>query len=1539
MTVNGLPTVSRARGYILLPVAIAIALIATIAFMSSRESGMGINMSVSELESTKANYVAQAGLQHALRHTAQQGCGPYTDLLNVPIGSETYSTSLTTDLGATTAYTLPADQDDGIVSAEPDANNGGSVKLNVSFDGVDEERSLIRFDLSSLPPDASILAATMHAYIQTAHTTGTLDVHRVSGDWLESDATWNSMSDQFDSQVLASIPPPPSSGVWVASNLTGLVQAWVNGQSNYGVMFKPSSVNISAKINSRESSFAPYLEIVVGTPPANPAQLKSIGKTAGGGGVTVQRRDVTLYQTPPGYLSLRPDATEGLDTYVYEWKSTWNYGASDEIWVSNYFTDSEAISLLKFNLGRLPRGARVQQATLRLYQHSPSVNGGEVGVHRIKRAWDEGEKSGGAGAGATWIVANSAANWTDPGGDFDTASVATQTVPTGSVGYYEWDISALVQGWASGQFDNQGLALVPAAPATEVYFRSSDYTVPEQRPVLEVSYTCGCDQACLAPQGYGNILMAVVDPTNLVEADQKARDLFESWGYTVNVISGSANQATYDAGVANNDVVFISETVSSHLLGPKLAGAPIGVVSQAGDYNPDLGLATGAALKVGGKIDIVSTDHFITRPFAAGTLPIYSADMEQAIVSGILTAGQQTLAEIGAEGSLVVLDAGAAMQGGGTAAGRRVILPLGTRYRFNWDYLNANGRLLVQRALAWSMGADDTSAGNILLVSAGYVVVEVGTGATTIIPTAQEQLRIDLMESWGFTVNLISDADSQENFDTAVAGNDVAYIPQDITSSNLGTKLVNAPIGVVNEEGEQVDELGFSGDKIFKTLREIDIVDNSHYITQPFALGLLAFSQVDQSVHMLSGQVAPALQTLGQSLNTGSLWEPSLAVLEPGDQLSGGGTAAGRRVQLPWGGGTFDIDLLSDDGRTLMRRAIEWGAQTQGAAQELLFVVADPSALDSSDQAKKSVFQSWGYRVNLIDDDAPVADFDAASLANEVVYVSATAVPESVGAKLYKVAIGVVNGNTGLHDDFGFSTARYVSSTNAPLNTVASHYITQPFGGAPLTLYTADQPSGGAVGTLAAGLEQPGTWSGGALSPLGGLVTLDAGAMNSMAEETAGRRAQMPWDSLDVATLSNDGLTILRRSLEWAGGANIELGPVAHWKLDETTGVIAVDSEGGHDGELGNGPVWTTGQDNGALSFDGLDDYVNLTSDAELDDVFVGGATVMAWINPAGWGGNGYGRIFDKSSSASSTGDGWAIRLNTDNDGLNFGQGFTGGRGWWQAAVGEITLNTWQHIAVVYYAGSVGNDPLIYLNGVPLAVTEVDTPSGDLRSDADLKLTLGNFAGGVTNTFDGVIDDARIYGHMLDESEIAAIAAGGGGGSGPEPGGSCDGTYRDEFNAVSWDGTDGTLDWSANPWVELGESDGVSKGDVRVKNDLSDYQLQIADNDNGGEGVERVADLTGAGTAILSFDYRRKDLDNSGDYVAVYASSNGTAGPWTELPAPRIEGGGTDGSYQPYSRDISAFISANTAIRLRSSPDNGGRDFVFFDNIQVQCTP
>ena len=163
----------------------------------------------------------------------------------------------------------------------------------------------------------------------------------------------------------------------------------------------------------------------------------------------------------------------------------------------------------------------------------------------------------------------------------------------------------------------------------------------------------------------------------------------------------------------------------------------------------------------------------------------------------------------------------------------------------------------------------------------------------------------------------------------------------------------------------------------------------------------------------------------------------------------------------------------------------------------------------------------------------------------------------------------------------------------------------------------------------------------------------------------------------------------------------------------------------------------------------------------------------------------------------------------------------------------------------------------------------------------------------------------------------------------------CNGTYADRFNNPVFNGSNGTIDWSTSPWGEVGESDGPTSGDIRVMSDLGSNRLRLRDNDNGGEGVERQVDLSGAVAAKLIFYYRRNGLDNANDYVKFEISPNGPAGPWTELF--RFQGPGTDAAFQMVEVDISAYASSNTRLRFLTSPSMGGTDTVWIDDVYMKC--
>ena len=492
------------------------------------------------------------------------------------------------------------------------------------------EYALYRFDLSALPAGAQINSASAWLYVTSAgpgggaHPEGPLTVHRVTADWTETGATWDTMSTNFDNAVIATIPAQPQDDVWVSINITAQVQAWVNGgEPNFGILLRPTAEGTHGKYVSREGTAnqRPRLDVIVGTGPATPATITATGTLTGNPSPASDvMRALTRINVPanqPGsYTRLQPGAVIGKDAEIWDQAPNNNYGNAAETWISSASNDTTR-TLLRFNIDAIPAGARILGATLSLDRQSGSGADQPVSAHRIMNMWSEDS--------VTWNRRETSTNWDTAGGDFDSTAVAT--TPVGPVNQrYEWNITPLVQGWADGSYPNYGVALTAAiAGMPGERFYTSDHADPSRWPSLSITYACECGSPCLAPQGTGTVAMVVINPTTLVPADAYKKALFESWGYTVNLIGENANAAAYATAATSNDVFYISETVNSAQVGTRIKDVPVGVVSEDGDYNDDLGFATGSGHTVGAAINVTDTSHYITALFPTGALDIYSA--------------------------------------------------------------------------------------------------------------------------------------------------------------------------------------------------------------------------------------------------------------------------------------------------------------------------------------------------------------------------------------------------------------------------------------------------------------------------------------------------------------------------------------------------------------------------------------------------------------------------------------------------------------------------------------------------------------------------------------------------------------------------------------------------------------------------------------------------------------------------------------------------------------------------------------------------
>jgi len=199
------------------------------------------------------------------------------------------------------------------------------------------------------------------------------------------------------------------------------------------------------------------------------------------------------------------------------------------------------------------------------------------------------------------------------------------------------------------------------------------------------------------------------------------------------------------------------------------------------------------------------------------------------------------------------------------------------------------------------------------------------------------------------------------------------------------------------------------------------------------------------------------------------------------------------------------------------------------------------------------------------------------------------------------------------------------------------------------------------------------------------------------------------------------------------------------WPFDEGTGLTANDGSGnGRNGVLQNGPAWTSpGVVGGCLTFDGVNDYVDLPNDV-FDGLEVG--TIAAWVR---WTDTTYQTWFSAGPSGK-----W-IELRTQ-----------GNRFWiktehsFETYTAVISNPTdWHHLA--YVVGGTGNT--LYVDGVLASPTYLQ---GNASSRVFLasavsgptQYQIGTTVGDNAKAFQGSMDEVRVYGYALSQTEIQTLA-------------------------------------------------------------------------------------------------------------------------------------------------------------------------------------
>ena len=378
-----------------------------------------------------------------------------------------------------------------------DATNYGSSAVLSVYTWPDHKianAGVLKFDLASIPPGATISSATLNLNLTesdaTADPTYTVTVHRIlnknpdltraTGYTYDGANAWTQNSCCYNNIPLAqadisapvdtkAVDKTPGFKAW---DVTSLAQGWLSAPStNFGLLVNSDPSKLRDRYRTFSSSEDPVaanrpsLTVVYTIPASTPP-----GETS-----------AVFSQTGDTFLNL--DAT--------------SYAADATLSIYTWPNDTIANAIvMKFDIGSIPAGSTISSATLHLHLTESDATTDPtytVTVHKIvNKNPDVARATGYTYDGVNPWTPNPCCRNHVPLAQADIGPPADMRTVDKAPGFKQWDVTSIVRDWLGSPASNFGLLLnSDPSKLRDRYrvFSSSEDPAAVNRPYLTVVYT------------------------------------------------------------------------------------------------------------------------------------------------------------------------------------------------------------------------------------------------------------------------------------------------------------------------------------------------------------------------------------------------------------------------------------------------------------------------------------------------------------------------------------------------------------------------------------------------------------------------------------------------------------------------------------------------------------------------------------------------------------------------------------------------------------------------------------------------------------------------------------------------------------------------------------------------------------------------------------------------------------------------------------------------------------------------------------------